>query len=324
MQIGKLQIMKYLIKLTRHLKGHFLVLFIVILSVISMALVIFFLFSTKLIFTQYNSQLSYSTPRFSQKSLVMGNDSDFIAKLPNQVQLEAPLTCNKKSGKKVNHQSNNYLDLGLSPQRKTMMADVTNYGERFLTDVTGKILTNDPLIVLHETVISAKTAIGFFQTQHLNNANQASYHALIDHKGTIIYIVPPEKRAFGAANSIFKSSLGEESVQTNPKLPSSVNNFSYHISLESPISGENDHEKHSGYTEAQYYSLAWLIYQFKIPDERITTHRFVDRTGKRKDPRSFSNETLLKLLHSLKKECSSSIAAGSELNSKLNNVLSPG
>jgi len=313
--------MKYLIKLKKQFRGRFPVLLIVILTVLSIALVIFFLFSAKLRFTQYNSQLSYPTPRFSQKSLVMGNDSDFIAKLPNQVQLEATFICNKKSNNKVNHQSNNYLDLGLSPQRKTMMADATNYGERFLTDVTGKILTNEPLIVLHETVISAKAAIGFFQTQHLNDANQASYHALIDHKGTIIYIVPPEKRAFGAANSIFKSSLGEESVQTNPKLPSSVNNFSYHISLESPISGENDDEKHSGYTEAQYYSLAWLIYQFKIPDERITTHRFVDRTGKRKDPRSFSNENLFKLLHSLKKECSSSIATGSELNSKLNTVL---
>jgi N-acetyl-anhydromuramyl-L-alanine amidase AmpD len=109
--------------------------------------------------------------------------------------------------------------------------------------------------------------------------------------------VPPEKRAFGAGNSVFDGPNGPEAVLTNPAFPPSVNNFSYHVSLESPSDGRDNRRSHSGYTEAQYQSLAWLIARTNIPDVRITTHRDVDRSGNRQDPRSFSFEHFFTLLH---------------------------
>ena len=88
--------------------------------------------------------------------------------------------------------------------------------------------------MLHETVYSAASAINHFQTPHLNEKDQASYHSLIKLDGTIIYIVPPDKRAFGASNSVFIGSNGSEAVKTHPNFPPSVNNFAYHVSLETP------------------------------------------------------------------------------------------
>ncbi len=189
------------------------------------------------------------------------------------------------------------------PPQKIILADSSNYGDRYLKDVYGKTVHNDLIIVLHETVISADATIELFQTPHVNDADQASYHALINTDGTIIYLVPPEKRAFGAANSIFIGVHNLESVKTNPMLLSSVNNFAYHISLETPIDGENDNDFHSDYTNAQYQSLGWLIYQTKVSNDRITTHYAVDRTGKRKDPRSFSFDKLFDILSRYKNFC---------------------
>jgi len=113
----------------------------------------------------------------------------------------------------------------------------------------------------------------------------------------VVYVVAPEQRAFGAGNSVFLGPSGEESVYTNPDFPSSVNNFAYHISLETPPDGQNSAATtHSGYTEAQYQSLAWLLARTTIPNERITTHRAVDRSRSRIDPRSFDPERLFSLL----------------------------
>ena len=176
----------------------------------------------------------------------------------------------------------------------------SNYGDRYTTDVNGKILTNQPLAVLHETVGSAMSAINLFRTPNRLDSQQVSYHALITLDGTIIYLVPAEKRAFGAGNSAFKSSTGTEAVQTNPNLPASVNNFAYHISLETPADGRGGSSRnssHSGYTAKQYQSLAWLLAISSIPDERITTHRNVDLSGHRFDPRSFDFERFFQILH---------------------------
>ena len=120
--------------------------------------------------------------------------------------------------------------------------------------------------------------------------------------GTIIYIVPPNNRAFGAGNSIFAGPFGRETVKTNPKLRSSVNNFAYHVSLETARDGigRNHQRTHSAYRDVQYKSLAWLIAQSQVPNNRITTHRAVDSLGQRIDPRSFSFNKLLSLLHSFR------------------------
>ena len=182
------------------------------------------------------------------------------------------------------------------PQYKVILAHTTNYGDRYSTDFQGNILYNQPLAVLHETVGSARSAINLFLTPHYEDSKQVSYHTLITLDGTIIYIVPPEKRAFGAGNSVFRSSLGEEAVQTNPQLAASVNNFAYHISLETPIDGRNNRSSHSGYTEAQYKSLAWLLAMSNIPYERITSHQNVDLSGQKNDPRSFDFTRLFAIL----------------------------
>ena len=55
-------------------------------------------------------------------------------------------------------------------------------------------------------------------------------------------------------------------------------------------------DNHSGYTEAQYQSLVWLVAKTDVQLERITTHKIVDRSGSRIDPRSFNFNLFQKLL----------------------------
>ncbi|AFY41076.1 N-acetylmuramoyl-L-alanine amidase [Nostoc sp. PCC 7107] len=185
------------------------------------------------------------------------------------------------------------------PRYQIAAVDPSNYGDRYTQDVNGVKLTNQPIIVIHETGYSADSAINFFQTPHEDESVQASYHTLIKLDGTVVYLVPPEKRAFGAANSVFESFNGVETVQTNPNLSPSVNNFAYHVSLETPPDGRGDNyiKAHSGYTQEQYHSLAWLIAQSQIPEDRITTHQQVDRSGQKIDPVSFDFDQFLTLLN---------------------------
>ncbi len=183
------------------------------------------------------------------------------------------------------------------PTWEIALADPSNYGERYTTDINGVPVNNQAIVVLHETGDSASSAINTFQTPHENSDEQVSYHAIIKLDGTVVYTVPPQKRAFGAANSVFDGPNGPETVQTNPNLPPSVNNFAYHVSLETPPEGRNDKPTHIGYTDAQYYSLAWLIAQSQVPEARITTHKAVDRSGQKNDPRSFDFEKFFRLLH---------------------------
>ena len=80
------------------------------------------------------------------------------------------------------------------------------------------------------------------------------------------------------------------------QFPPSVNNFAYHVAFETPPDGRNNTKNHSGYTQVQYNSLAWLVAQSKVPEDRITTHKAVDRSGSRIDPRSFNFQKFLSLL----------------------------
>lgn len=174
------------------------------------------------------------------------------------------------------------------PGYEIAWADPSNYGERFTRDIYNQPATQQPIIVLHETVSSADSAINYFKTPHPNDADQASYHTLIRRNGVVVYLVPPEKRAYGSGNSVFVGADGkEETIKTHKQFSSSVNNFAYHISLESPPDGYGNGYSHSGYSQAQYNSLAWLIGQSTVPLNRITTHQLVDRSGERLDPRSF-------------------------------------
>ncbi len=184
------------------------------------------------------------------------------------------------------------------PRQIVAYAHATNFGDRMPMDVVGNFVYNEPIIVLHETVGSMYGAIGLFQTPHPRDDDQVSYHTLVGLDGTIAYVVPPHKRAYGAGNSRFRG----EAVQTNIKFPGSVNNFAYHISLETPPSGIHSGRRHQGYTDAQYRSLAWLVARTGVPNDRITTHRDVDRSGSRIDPRSFDRRRFERLLSAYPRE----------------------
>jgi N-acetyl-anhydromuramyl-L-alanine amidase AmpD len=183
------------------------------------------------------------------------------------------------------------------PRQRVEWAYPTNYGERVSQDIHGTLVRNPLIVVIHETVGSAESAVNYFKTPNYSHeANQVSYHALIGLDGTIIFTVPFQYRAFGAGNSAFMGAQGPEAVQTNAKVPSSVNNFAYHFSLETPIDGRNNADRHSGYTDMQYQSLAWLVRYTKVPEARVTYHKTIDRSGTRKDPRSFNRDLFLQAL----------------------------
>ncbi|HEY9647275.1 MAG TPA: peptidoglycan recognition family protein, partial [Chroococcidiopsis sp.] len=183
------------------------------------------------------------------------------------------------------------------PRQRIVAVAPNNYDRRMTTDIYGNPVHNDMIAVLHETVGSAVSAINTFQNNYTNDDDQVSYHALIARDGTIVYLVPPEMRAYGAGNSVFDGPNGPETVRLDEVLPPSVNNFAYHASLESPSDGRGNGARHSGYTDAQYRSLAWLIGQTDIPEARITTHQAVDRSGSRRDPRSFDRQRFLTALN---------------------------
>jgi hypothetical protein len=178
------------------------------------------------------------------------------------------------------------------PAQMAAAADPTNYGDRYATDINGRPVNNALLVVLHETVGSASSAVNTMQTRHTNENDQVSYHSVVKRDGTVIYTVAPEKRAFGAGNSVFNGSNGPEAVKTHKDFPPSVNNFAYHISLESPSDGRGNSPTHSGYTNEQYKALAWLVAWTNVPYDRITTHKAVDQSGSRMDPRSFNVDKL--------------------------------
>jgi N-acetyl-anhydromuramyl-L-alanine amidase AmpD len=181
------------------------------------------------------------------------------------------------------------------PKQYKIEAHPTNYGDRLKRDVKGRPTQYPLLIVLHETTSAVSGAVNTMLVSHPRDVDQVSYHTLIRRDGTIIYLVDPLKRAYGAGDSIFKGKHGPETVQTKANLDPSVNNFAYHISLETPLDGTQDNDtdtSHSGYTSAQYNSLAWLVAQSGVNRDRITTHAKIDQSGERQDPRSFDMASL--------------------------------
>ena len=180
----------------------------------------------------------------------------------------------------------------------------TNYGERMTRDALGNPLDPTPrLVVLHETVYGLHSAINTFLTPHPRDEDQVSYHMLIGAKGDVVQVLDPSKRAFGAGNSAF----GRQWAVTNPKVGGSVNNFALHLSLETPLDGEDQESGHSGYTAAQYDAMALVLTdwmrRYPIPAQAITTHRHVDLAGERADPRSFNWPELSKRLVALGMIC---------------------
>ena len=192
------------------------------------------------------------------------------------------------------------LRLRLNRSTALRRIDPSNYGKRYRLDAFGTPVDPTPrVIVLHETVYGLNSALNTFRTPHVEDDAQVSYHSLIGLNGELVRVVDPLLRAFGAGYSAFN----QKWVITNPNVGGSINNFALHLSLETPQDGENEQQEHSGYTEAQYDTLAleletWMR-RFAIPVEHITTHRHVDLGGERADPRSFDWPRLATRLRAL-------------------------
>jgi N-acetyl-anhydromuramyl-L-alanine amidase AmpD len=173
------------------------------------------------------------------------------------------------------------------PAEEQQLADPSNYGNRDSRDYLGRKLASQPrFVVIHETVLGEKDTISLFKTNHPNDSNQVSYHMLIARDGRLIRVVPDGHRAYGAGMSHFMGST----LRAKKNSAGSLNNVGLHISLVSPAGFEYS-DSHTGYTSAQYSSLAkqilkWQM-QYGIPMARVTTHYAVDRSHSRYDPRSY-------------------------------------
>ncbi len=218
---------------------------------------------------------------------------------PGQATWRAPLggSCRADPGVRQRLRA---LAASLPADTVRLRIDPSNFGERFLQDAYGQPVDPTPrVVVLHETVYGIQSAINTFMTPHPRDEDQVSYHTLIGLDGQVVEVLDPAKRAFGSGNSAFNGSW----VVTNPEVGGSINNFALHLSLETPLDGENEGSEHSGYTEAQYDALAIVLSQwmrqFSIPPSNITTHRHVDLGGERLDPRSFDWRALQLRLASL-------------------------
>lgn len=196
------------------------------------------------------------------------------------------------------------LQRSLPGATRRISIDPSNYGERTGVDAYGNTVDTTPsLVVLHETVYGIGSAINTFTTHHPHDHDQVSYHVLIGEDGQVVQTLDPAKRAFGAGYSAFK---GRWDV-TNPAMAGSVNNFALHLSLETPLDGEDADAGHSGYSSRQYDALAvvladWMR-RYRIPFDHITTHRHVDLGAERADPRSFDWSALQQRLAAIGALC---------------------
>jgi N-acetyl-anhydromuramyl-L-alanine amidase AmpD len=196
------------------------------------------------------------------------------------------------------------LQRSLPARIERLRIDPSNYAERQRRDAYGNRLSTTPsLIVLHETVYGLGSAINTFTTHHPNDADQVSYHLLLGEHGRVVEALDPSKRAYGAGHSAFQGRW----VITNPSMAGSVNNFALHLSLETPLDGEDSEAAHSGYSTIQYDNLALVLAEwmrrYRIPFEAITTHRHVDLGLERADPRSFDWAALQRRLAALGALC---------------------
>jgi N-acetyl-anhydromuramyl-L-alanine amidase AmpD len=159
------------------------------------------------------------------------------------------------------------------------------------------------IIVLHETVVSEEDTLNLFRTPHKDESAQASYHMIIPEDGRRVRIVADENRAFGAGNSSF----GNYTIRLKPDSPGSINNIALHLSFVSPADGRGETPTHSGYTRRQYRSAAAqsLLWQaiYGIPFARLTTHKAVDQSQTRTDPRSFDWSQLISAHRQLATSC---------------------
>jgi len=195
------------------------------------------------------------------------------------------------------------------PDELPKPAHPTNFGERKEFSEDGKKLPNKPsLVVIHETVLDETSTVSLFGTPHHSDSQQVSYHVLVARDGSLLRIVPDKNRAYGAG----KSHFGGYTIRSSSNSPGSINNVALHISLVSPPSSDTA-DSHSGYTNAQYRTLAGQVLKWQlsygIPLTSVTTHEVVDRSHSRYDPRSFKWHKFDSFHSSFASKCGASIVA---------------
>lgn len=237
-------------------------------------------------------------------ALVLQPQRQRVPDPPAQATWISPLRLQCHSGDSALRQRLLGLQQTLPQRLERLRINPSNYAERRGRDAYGNRLDTTPsLVVLHETVYGLGSAINTFTTHHPQDADQVSYHLLIGEQGRVVETLDPSKRAFGAGYSAFRGRW----VITNPAMAGSVNNFALHLSLETPLDGEDSEPGHSGYSTSQYDNLAvvladWMR-RYRIPFDAITTHRHVDLGLERADPRSFDWAALQRRLAALGALC---------------------
>lgn len=137
------------------------------------------------------------------------------------------------------------------------------------------------LVVIHETLISAEDS----KRLHADPNYYASYHALIERSGRIIYLTPADSKAYAAAESIYTNVEGEQE-----HINGSVDDFAYHIALETPPDGYGlSKNYHIGYTKEQYRSLGWLVAATGVIPDRVVRHGEII-TPPTSEPRCFNED----------------------------------
>lgn len=144
------------------------------------------------------------------------------------------------------------------------------------------------LFVIHETIIDIDTLEDYMADPEF----LGSYHAVITIDGTIVYFTPSDMKAFAAAESVFIDDFNgvEESVN------GSVDDFAYHVALETPANGRDPNILyHAGYSKQQYNSLAWLFNATGISTTRLRTHGEL-KTPNTTEPRCFNSKYFSEIL----------------------------
>lgn len=148
------------------------------------------------------------------------------------------------------------------------------------------------LFVIHETNVDIETSLML----HNDPQYYGSYHAVIDRPGTIHYLVPAESKAFAAAESVFHNLTTGEDEAIN----GSVDDFAYHVALETPVDGiKFNYSTHTGYTIQQYNTLAWLAHSTGVQRERIITHGQI-REPEIIEPRCFNMDYFMEIYNAAK------------------------
>jgi N-acetylmuramoyl-L-alanine amidase len=133
-------------------------------------------------------------------------------------------------------------------------------------------------VVIHATTINTlEETIAYF----LDPSAEVSTHYVVDRDGTVVQLVPVEKRAWHAGQSMLNG-------------VARVNDFSVGIELVNMNDGEE-------FPEAQYQATAGIIRllrsRYQIPDERIVSHAAVAiPPGRKSDPKGFDFQKLKAML----------------------------